>query len=123
MSKKRDEAAPSEPERSETIDEREDRELAELEAFEAAQAAEAARLAQPIPVPAKGPETFEQWAEAKGHIKRLPPPGRPRAAYVQPGPDFRVVKVATQWPANKVVTEDEYDKAVVKTYGADIRER
>lgn len=116
-------AASSEPERTESIEEREDRELAELEAFEAAEAAEAARLAKPIPVPVKGPETFEQWAEAKGHVKRLPKPGRPRAAYVQPGPDYRVVKVHTQWPANKVVTEAEYDAAVKGTYSQTIQER
>lgn len=124
MSKKNEKAAPSEPERTESIDEMEERQAAEQRASADA-FAELMRVPEEPVAPPRTPAevTFEQWAELKGHIKRLPKAGRPRAAYVMPGPDYRVVKVHTQWPANKVVSEDEYDAAVKDTYGQEIRER
>jgi hypothetical protein len=134
MSKKKDAAAPSEPEaETRAIDELDSMppvegpdagEAADHAEYLADKAADAQVNEAPPPKPApKAPETFEQWASAKGHIKRLPPPGRPRGAYVQPGPDFRVVKAHTRWPANQVVSESEYDAAVKDTYGQELRER
>ncbi|MGL4442651.1 MAG: hypothetical protein ACRCU1_03430 [Alsobacter sp.] len=94
---------------------------------EFAESEQAEPIHEPDFIEAKKPSvaamTFERWAEAKGHIKRLPPPGKPRGAYVLPGPDFRVVKAHTRWPSNQVVSEAEYDAAVKDTYGQELRER
>lgn len=66
-------------------------------------------------------KTFIEWASSAGHVRVLPPPGRPRADYVQSGPNFRVVKAHTGFPDNQILTEDQYKTAVAATYQIEIR--
>lgn len=63
-----------------------------------------------------------RWAEDKGHIpqKKLV---RFRGEAIHSAPHYLVVLAHTGWPRNKLVSEAEYDAAVVGAYGIEVRER
>lgn len=65
---------------------------------------------------------FMEWAERKGHVpqKRIV---RFRGEAIHARPHYLVIMAHTGWPRNKLVSEAEYDAAVVGAYGIEVRER
>ena len=69
------------------------------------------------PKPAAETKSWEQWAEAKGHVAKLPKPSLlgPRLV-AHTGPDVRVVRAYFGWAIGKQLTAAEYDAAVDLVY-------
>jgi len=69
------------------------------------------------PKPAAETKSWEQWAEFKGHVAKLPKPSLlgPRLV-VHTGPDVRVVRAYFGWAIGKQLTASEYDAAVDLVY-------
>lgn len=62
-------------------------------------------------------KTWEQWAELRGHVAKLPKPSLMGIRQVHhTGPDVRVVRAFFGWPIQKQMTAIEYDEAVDRVY-------
>lgn len=65
------------------------------------------------------PGSVLAWARAKGHV---PGPHGQFRGYFHRGPNVRVVARHMRWPLNKVVSEADYDEAVVAAYAVRLGE-
>lgn len=83
------------------------------EKSEAADAAEAPSLVL---------RTVQEWAEAKGHVPKLPKVVRHRGDAIHSAPHIKVIRQHTGWPSNRLVSEAEYDSAAHAAYNLPIRE-
>lgn len=72
--------------------------------------------------PSRVKRTVMEWAEAKGHVPKLPKVIRHRGDAIHRGPHIAVIRQHTGWPSNLLLDEQTYDKGAAEAYSLPIRE-